>query len=202
MAVVQRRASATHPPSLWSLLLLAPHPRASSCSPLAPHPGPRRAPSRAPCGVQRLPLAVRSTHGRVYVSLTLSARPHAPSSAVSTCRSSRSTALFPPCKQAPQSHFPRFRTRAFIHAVVFPGSSLKVSPGLWPQPRLLLSDTLSGWTQVSVAPGGDGDPGGMRPQTRSPAHRLPKPSALARTLTEPACHQSWHQRQTGSPAWG
>ena len=42
----------------------------------------------------------------------------------------------------------------------------------------------------------------MRPQTRTPARRLPKPSALARTLTEPACHQSWHQRQTGSRAWG
>lgn len=42
----------------------------------------------------------------------------------------------------------------------------------------------------------------MRPQTGSPAHRLPKPSALARTLTEPACHQSWHQCQIGSRAWG
>ena len=43
---------------------------------------------------------------------------------------------------------------------------------------------------------------GMSPQTGTPPHRLPKPSALARTLTEPACHQSWRQCQIGSRAWG
>ena len=125
---------------------------------LAPGPTPRPSQGTEPSSLRR---AAASTSRLLYTQPCVCQSYSLNSSPTPLPRCVHKSVLYvrvsiPALQTGSSVSFSRFHIRAFVYGVclswfLFEGVARSV-----PQPRLLLSDTLSGWTQVSTATGGMG----------------------------------------------